>query len=293
MERLWVLQTPPVLCHLHTRPSFTWYLIVFIPHLGFVTWACHLKFRSWNFFSFTIIIDRPISLPDLVPWPDKQNHPPSCRQTLSGGPGRPHGWMIKWALHSWSRILILDHIQIHPAKLDESSGGSQRICGEFGKNLSSKNQVEDERIWNQLAKKSERSKNEMEDRRISSRSCEKLGRRIKWKMEEESICNRSWGRTNEVEESSRRLQNLWSKLRRTLRSRSQVEEGRGKRAFLWVVIAFTLWVRSQQQQFLLLLLGIRSSWRLNSSRIHHIVEVRLSGLMLRENFGAARSICKV
>lgn len=36
----------------------------------------------------------------------------------------------------------------------------------------------------------------------------KLGRIIEWKMEEESVCNRSWGRMHEVEESSRRLENL-------------------------------------------------------------------------------------
>ncbi len=55
LDRLWLLQTPPVLCHLHTGPSFTWYLFVFIPHLGFVTWVCHLKFSSWN---FTIVISQ-------------------------------------------------------------------------------------------------------------------------------------------------------------------------------------------------------------------------------------------
>jgi hypothetical protein len=36
-------------------PYGTWYLFVFIPHLGFVTWVCHLKFHAWNCFSFTIV----------------------------------------------------------------------------------------------------------------------------------------------------------------------------------------------------------------------------------------------
>jgi hypothetical protein len=40
---------------LGVSPYDTWYLFVFIPHLGFVTWVCHLKFHSWNCFSFTII----------------------------------------------------------------------------------------------------------------------------------------------------------------------------------------------------------------------------------------------